>query len=78
MILFALKKDEKDIRTIRFFHSVVQIRYLNWFLREEEYKYILLSQKIVTIGKITRDILEKCGNYSIGILLTGALLNSMY
>ena len=74
MILTALKKSGKDVRTIGFLHSVVQMKHLNYFMGKDEIKYIPCPDRIVTTGKSTKDLLEKHGNYLSNTLYEGCAL----
>lgn len=74
MILTALKKSGKDVRTIGFLHSVIQMKHLNYFMGKDEIKYIPYPDRIVTTGKITKDLLEKHGNYFPNSLYEGCAL----
>lgn len=74
MILMALKMSGKNIKTIGFLHSVIQMKHLNYFMSKDEINHIPHPDKIVTAGKIIKDLLEKYGNYLPNSLYEGCAL----
>ena len=74
MMLLALKKVPKKIETAGYQHASISLRHTNFFLSENESKVIPLPDSIITMGEITKEILENACNFPGKILRVGCAL----
>lgn len=74
MFIYAVREKDKNIKITGYQHTSIATKHTNMILAEEEYKYIPLPDKIISMGKISRDILEKHGNFPNTILQIGCAL----
>lgn len=78
MLIMGSKDGQFTSKIIGYQHTSVTPRHLTLLFEPDEAKYTPLPDKIVTVGKITRDYLEKNGNYPQGIFETGCALRQKW
>lgn len=71
VIFLTLRQYNGNIKIYGYQHAVLAFSSLNMFLSRYEKNIIPLPDKVITIGKITRDLLEKTGNYPPEIIREG-------
>lgn len=74
MILIGINDAEYKPVVMGFQHSSITPRHITLLFRPEEATYTPLPDKIITVGKITREYLEQFGNYPPEIFITGCAL----
>jgi len=62
--MLAIKSFSLPIKTIGYAHASLPPYLLSYFYSKEEGAIVPLPDKIITMGKETKDILEKSGNYN--------------
>jgi len=82
MILLGLNRSKHSsqhrVKIVGYQHTSVTPRHSTLFFRPGEAAYTPLPDKIITVGKITKDYLEKFGNYPSGILTIGGALRQIW
>lgn len=70
MSILAIKRYSLSTKTIGYAHSSFRPYLLNYLNSEKEKNITPLPDKIVTVGKEPKDILDKVGNYKDGVELS--------
>lgn len=60
---WSLRKYSPDTKIIGYQHAVLSQAHVNMLLSKEEKDVVPMPDKVITIGKVTRDILVNRGNY---------------
>lgn len=74
MAILALQRFSSGTRLIGYQHAALSMQHANFFLTKEEAKTIPLPDKILSIGKITRDFMRDAGNFPDALLEKGCAL----
>lgn len=74
----TLKEYSPNTKIIGYQHSVLSKSSLNMFLSEYEIDVIPMPDKIITVGKVTKTILEEYGNYNPSKIHEGCGLRFKY
>jgi hypothetical protein len=74
----AFKKYSKDTFMVGYQHGAILPKELNYFPSKNEKDILPLPNKIITVGKKAKDILEKYGNYPEKTIKTGCALRYEY
>jgi len=79
MIILALRRFSPKTKIIGYQHASLSLRHTNFLLTKEEAKITPLPDIIITMGEITKEIMESIGNFPKEILRVGcALRQSVY
>jgi hypothetical protein len=74
----TLKQKSPKTKLIGYQHAVLSPSSLNMFVSSHEKKFIPLPDRIITTGRVTKDMLEKYGQYDPDILKEGCALRFEY
>ena len=74
MLLAGMASNAPEVRTVGYHHAAVSPAHTNLLLGVGEAKVIPLPDNIIMMGGVTKEILEKSGNYPDRMLETGCAL----
>lgn len=74
----SLKKLSPSTRTIGYQHAVVTKASANMFVNEKEKAIIPIPDTIITVGDVTKEIMEKYGAYPLNKILSSCALRHEY
>jgi hypothetical protein len=78
MLLLGVNHSQHKVKVLGYQHTAITPRHSTLFFRQREAACTPLPDKIVTVGKITKDYLEQVGNYPAKIFTTGAALRQRW
>lgn len=78
MSIMGLRRGNPDIKTIGFQHAFISKNSFKYFPGKSEKKILPLPDRIVTMGKRTREIMRKFGDYPDAIFAAGCALRQEY
>ena len=74
MLISGLSSNGKSIRTVGYHHAAVTPAHTSLMLGRDEAQVIPMPDTIVTMGEVTKQILQESGNYPDGLLRVGCAL----
>jgi hypothetical protein len=74
MIILALRRFSPQTRIIGYQHASISLRHTNFFLEKNEHTITPLPDVILTMGQITKNIMEDKGNFPPQMLRIGCAL----
>ena len=78
LTILGIKETKSDCSILGFQHAFISRNSFKYFPGKEEKDIMPLPDKIISMGRMTRDILEKHGMYDGHILTTGCALRQEY
>jgi len=74
MVILALRRFSPGTKVIGYQHAALSMQHTNFLLTKEEAGSIPLPDKIMTMGKVTRDFMRDAGNFPDSLLESGCAL----
>ena len=74
MLIYAVKEKNMNIKITGYQHTSIAPKHTNMILGKGESKHIILPDKIICMGKITKNILKEMGNIPADILEIGCAM----
>ena len=78
MILLGISDASNKPKTIGYQHTSITPRHSTFLFKPGEAGHTPLPDKIITVGKVTRNYLEILGNYPPGIFVTGCAFRQVW
>ena len=74
MAVQAIKENAPEAKVVGYQHASLSLSHTNFLLTKEEAKITPLPDTIMTMGRITKDIMKNMGNFPSDLLKTGCAL----
>jgi hypothetical protein len=78
MVLLGIADSGREPKVVGYQHTSITARHAGLLFSRGEAQLTPLPQRIITVGKVTKDYLEAAGNYPWGILAAGCALRQMW
>lgn len=78
MMISGIRKNNSRVRILGFQHAFVSEDSFKYFPGAKERDIVPLPDKIITMGRVTKNILQRCGNYPAGVMTEGCALRQEY